>query len=274
MIKPDCNVSYFKRLFSLNSFKYLIPGILIIILGLAAIWSYLYLDQDVYSFLSKKPLNWHKNDYVRSFAYLGKAWLLIWLPLIWFIVTGRQRAVLTVILAMILVVLLVQPIKYCVRRTRPYEIYRAQQRGEQEHHIYSSLSFPSGDTASAFAVLSVVASFLTWPYIIPLSFVSILVGILRITEMAHYPSDVFFGAAVGIIAGWFAMLIDKKWLPLVPPKFVLKRNMAVITIILIPIILFFSEGIEKLLLFLKICIPLAGIILLYSKTVSLETSEI
>jgi hypothetical protein len=92
--------------------------------------------------------------------------------------------------------------------------------------------------------------------------------------MAHYPSDVFFGAAVGIIAGWFAILIDKKWLPLVPPKFVLKRNMAVIMIILIPIILFFSEGIEKLLLFLKICIPLAGIILLYSKTVSLETSEI
>lgn len=63
-------------------------------------------------------------------------------------------------------------------------------------------SFPSAHTASAFGF----AAMLTWAFPKGRSIfllLGFLVGVHRITTSAHFPSDVFFGAAVGWIVGWW-----------------------------------------------------------------------
>jgi hypothetical protein len=90
--------------------------------------------------------------------------------------------------------------------------------------------------------------------------------------MAHYPSDVFAGAAIGILAGWIAVQIDRRWLPLIPPRFDLKRNWAILAIIITPIIIAFSEGIDELPIFIEsFCVM--GIILYLLKKKTQATQQ-
>jgi len=100
--------------------------VLIPTLGLISVWSCFSLDQQVFSLLSQKPVNWDGNFWLKAFTYLGKAWLLIWLLLIWFLSTGRQRPVLITFLALIIISLTVIPLKVGVKRPRPNSIYIVQ----------------------------------------------------------------------------------------------------------------------------------------------------
>ncbi len=65
----------------------------------------------------------------------------------------------------------------------------------------TSLSFPSGHTASAFATAAVVQRHLGWKAGIPAYAVASYVAASRIQGQRHYFSDVAFGAAVGMVAG-------------------------------------------------------------------------
>jgi hypothetical protein len=113
------------------------------------------------------------------------------------------------------------------------------------------LSFPSGDAAVAFAVATVIISFVTWPLACLLLAASIGVALLRVTAMAHYPSDVLVGAAIGICAGWLSVQIERRRLLLVQPWFNLNHDIAILGIIAIPILLGLFEGFDKLAMFLK-----------------------
>jgi len=223
----------------------------ILILGLVAIWSYFNLDQHVFSLLCEKPVNWNKSYWLEVFTYLGKAWLAIWLLLIFFVSTGRQRLVLIAFLALIIVSLTVNPLKVSVKRLRPREIIENRLEQNEQPNFLNHLSFPSGDTAVAFAVGTVIISFVTWPMACLLLAACTGIALLRVTNMAHFPSDVFAGAAIGTFAGWFAIQIDRRWLPLERPRFHLSQGMSIIGIILIPLVFRLSEGIGKLVLFLK-----------------------
>jgi protein-S-isoprenylcysteine O-methyltransferase Ste14/membrane-associated phospholipid phosphatase len=233
-------------------------------LGLIAAWSYFNLDQRIFSLLSQKPVNWDGNFWMKASTYLGKAWLLIWLLLIWFLLTGRQRPVLIAFLALIIISLAVIPLKVSVRRPRPREVITANQSVEEQHNLSSHGSFPSGDTAVAFAVAAVIMSFVTWPFACLLLAVSAGVGLLRVTAMAHYPSDVFAGAGLGLLCGWLAMQIEKRWLPLRPGRFNLDRRLVILAIILIPLWFVLLKGVGRFLTFLEtygllaICIFLAS----------------
>ncbi len=226
-------------------------AIFILILGLLAVWSYFNLDQRVFSLLCQKPLDWHKSFLLNAFTYLGKAWLPIWLLLIWFLSTGRQRPVLIAFLALIMVALTVTPLKYAVRRPRPYEIIRAQSGREEQLHSWSHLSFPSGDTAVVFAAATAMMSFVTWPFACLLLAASTGIALLRVTSLYHYPSDVFAGAAIGFLTGWLAILIDKRWLSLERLRFILSRGVAILGIIIIPFVFILPKGIDKFVVFLE-----------------------
>jgi membrane-associated phospholipid phosphatase len=69
-------------------------------------------------------------------------------------------------------------------------------------------SFPSGHAASAFAVASVIAGryrahrWVPWVAYGTAAFLSLT----RLPDQAHFPSDVFFGAALGYGVGHFAVL--------------------------------------------------------------------
>lgn len=85
--------------------------------------------------------------------------------------------------------------KYLVDRQRPYDRY------PDRVHAYShesSPSFPSGHTATAFALAtSLSVKYPKWYVIAPSALWACSVGVSRMNEGVHYPSDVLAGAAIG-----------------------------------------------------------------------------
>lgn len=237
--------------------------IAIVVLGLVAAFSYFFLDARIISSLCQGPNNWHNNYWVEAFKYLGKTWVPIWLLLLWFYVSGRLRPALIGLLALLLVAPTVNSVKIVVRRPRPRDVIEAQQQGQEINGLLHSWSFPSGDTASVFAVATALVGFVGW-YLIPVFFtLAAGVGFLRVAVLAHYPSDVFAGAAVGIFCGWLASQITQRWLLLESPRFNWCRGAAVWGIILIPLSIGLLEGLDQLLIFLKISgVLTAGIYLI------------
>lgn len=78
-----------------------------------------------------------------------------------------------------------QGIKITARRTRPDG---------------TSLSFPSGHTASAFASATVLERHYGWKAGVPAYALASYIGASRLSENRHYLSDVIFGATIGIVA--------------------------------------------------------------------------
>ena len=85
--------------------------------------------------------------------------------------------------------------KYVFDRQRPYDRY------PDRVHAYShesSPSFPSGHTATAFALAtSLCMKYPRWYVIAPSALWACSVGVSRMNEGVHYPSDVLAGAAIG-----------------------------------------------------------------------------
>lgn len=104
-------------------------------------------------------------------------------------------------------------VSYCLKhlfdRQRPYEKY------PDRVHPYSyedCPSFPSAHTASAFALAtSLSIKYPKWYVIAPSAVWACSVGISRINEGVHYPSDVLAGAAIGA-AGAVVNIYINKWL--------------------------------------------------------------
>jgi membrane-associated phospholipid phosphatase len=74
---------------------------------------------------------------------------------------------------------------------------------------YSHSSFPSGHTATAFAVASVIAMLICrrrWTRAIMIA-VALLVGLSRVAVGVHWPLDVVVGGAIGWLAGFFGIAI-------------------------------------------------------------------
>jgi PAP2 superfamily len=89
--------------------------------------------------------------------------------------------------AQILSEILVEPIKFAVRRERP---------DGSDHQ-----SFPSGHASVTFATATVIERHLGWRKSIVGYAIASYVAMSRIHDNKHYLSDVVFGAAVGTIAG-------------------------------------------------------------------------
>ena len=62
-------------------------------------------------------------------------------------------------------------------------------------------SFPSGHTSSSFATATVVQRHFGWRLGIPAYGLAAFVAGSRLQENRHYPSDVIFGAAIGVVCG-------------------------------------------------------------------------
>ncbi len=99
--------------------------------------------------------------------------------------------------------------KYLVGRDRPYERYPDR---VHPYSIEHSPSFPSGHTATAFALAtSLSIRYPKWYVIAPSALWACSVGISRMNEGVHYPSDVLAGAAIG--AGFaVANIYINRWL--------------------------------------------------------------
>lgn len=85
-----------------------------------------------------------------------------------------------------------QAIKVSVRRDRPLRADGTRSRG---------FAFPSGHSAGTFAAATVLQQHLGWKAALPTYTIASYVAISRLRDQRHYPSDVAFGAAEGIIIG-------------------------------------------------------------------------
>ena len=110
---------------------------------------------------------------------------------------------LSTAIAFLLERLLYHLIKQSMKRDRPCErIVDVQFRVRPPDQF----SFPSGHTASAFLMMTLLASF--FPILrIPMFLWAATVGIARVYLGVHYPTDVFAGAILGIVTArigiWF-----------------------------------------------------------------------
>lgn len=91
-------------------------------------------------------------------------------------------------------------LKYTVNRTRPYVTYPDIFR--KDTHA-GPKSFPSGHTASAFALAtSVSLCYPKWYVIVPSYLWAVTVGYSRMHLGVHYPTDVLVGALIGSACAW------------------------------------------------------------------------
>ena len=65
----------------------------------------------------------------------------------------------------------------------------------------ASFSFPSGHTSSTFATAAVLQRHFGWRAGVPAYALAAYTGVSRIARNSHFPSDVVFGAAIGVVMG-------------------------------------------------------------------------
>ena len=100
-------------------------------------------------------------------------------------------------------------LKYACDRQRPYEKYP-----DRSHPIEpeDSPSFPSGHTAAAFSLAtSLSITYPKWYVIAPSAVWACGVGLARINQGVHYPSDVLTGAAIGVGCAFVNVYVNR-WL--------------------------------------------------------------
>ena len=100
-------------------------------------------------------------------------------------------------------------LKYAIDRQRPYEKYPDKIRPIEPE---DSPSFPSGHTTAAFSLAtSLSITYPKWYVIAPSAIWACGVGLARINQGVHYPSDVLTGAAIGVGCAFVNVYVNR-WL--------------------------------------------------------------
>jgi undecaprenyl-diphosphatase len=180
-------------------------ALVIVALTLAAGLAYWKCDWRIARFFfdAKIPL---KAPWLLAIGELGRPLTPIFLLLLWGWAEKRPRLLLAGLLAMLLTLCSVVPIKSAVGRIRPDE---EPAEVMQQPFYERSFSFPSGDATLAFAVATVAAAALPasarWiPFLLAAA-----AGVTRLMLLRHFVSDVIAGAALGILCGYAALRISR-----------------------------------------------------------------
>lgn len=217
--------------------------------------AYLLLDKAVFDWLAQRGGVQFSNLWIDAFRLLGKGWLLVWLPSVAVALTGRWRLALLTLLALLLLAVPVNALKLLVGRPRPrQEMVALQARPETEAAALRGMSFPSGDTAAAFAAAATVGTALAWPWAATALAAAGGIGLMRVVDSAHYPSDVLAGAALGLLAALGALRLVRLGSP--PAIELWARPLAIAATLVIPAVVRFTHGPATLLLLLKTYVPL------------------
>jgi membrane-associated phospholipid phosphatase len=113
------------------------------------------------------------------------------------------RYLLYICISVSIAIIIGNALKYLLGRYRPIMLFEHNLYGL---HFFSSEwalnSTPSGHTIRAFSLLTAL-SLLYRRFTVVFISVAVLIGISRVAVTAHYPSDVLFGAFIGIFtAAW------------------------------------------------------------------------
>lgn len=169
-------------------------------------------------------------DYIfRYGTNLGKGSIYVILIIITLFI--KYRYTFTVCLAAIVETILVQVPKRLLfpDALRPIKYFE----GFPELHIvdhvkiHSHYSFPSGHTAVAFCVFTLLAVFMDRKQLeLPFLFLALFVGYSRVYLVQHFFLDVYFGALIGVFAGLFSFwLLSKVGFPSIANRSWLDRRL-------------------------------------------------
>jgi undecaprenyl-diphosphatase len=190
---------------------------LLILLWAVAFVAALLADRATADWVRHAPL-YHRTDWFVPLVKLpGNFLFVIAIALVLAIFHRRRwRAALPLLLAGPLVGLGYLLLKWTVGRRRPVIVaapfdFHPFARGLGGLiHAESGLSFPSGHAAMAFATATCLSAAL--PRWAPAFFlVAFAVAAERVLENAHYLSDVVAGAGVGILGGYIAIRLVRRW---------------------------------------------------------------
>lgn len=116
----------------------------------------------------------------------------------------RKTAVASMISMAIGLIVVNVALKNWVARVRPYELIEGLNLMIEKQHDFS---FPSGHATNSLACAWVMFRLLDKKYGIPALVLALLVSFSRLYVGVHYPTDVFAGIIVGIVAAELAIVI-------------------------------------------------------------------
>jgi undecaprenyl-diphosphatase len=226
---------------------------LVVIAALLAVVSYFFLDDRVVSWLVRDGVAWRRTAPVRAFALLGKSWLQIWLLLVclcW--PRKRARPVIAALCTIAVLALVVPTLKVAVHRTRPNATQATvvlEDPKDNQKTWYDKASFPSGDTSTACGIAAALGSFMGAPWIAALLAVGAGVGALRVVSLAHHPSDVLAGAAIGVLCAWWVARTVRVWPYPKRASLVVFRRLTMVGLVAIPLVILLSHNTQRSTLF-------------------------
>lgn len=176
---------------------------------LAALVEFLGLNTS--SFLTTNAATAHLPDnFWAHITVLGNGVTIV--ALAYFLQTKNPQILLVFLIAMVLGLLVIQPLKGLTSVSRPAGVL-ALEEFHQIGKILRSRSFPSGHTATGFIVATIIGLMRYSSPVTIISFVcAALIGLSRIALGVHWPVDVFAGTGIGIIIGCVAFTAFKQFI--------------------------------------------------------------
>ena len=146
------------------------------------------------------------NPIMVFITHLGDAGLF-WIALTLLMLGFRKtrRVGVTSMISMVIGLIVVNiALKNWVARVRPYELIQGLNLMIDRQHDFS---FPSGHATNSLACAWVIFRLMDRKYGIPALALALLISFSRLYVAVHYPTDVFAGIVVGIVAAELAMVI-------------------------------------------------------------------
>lgn len=142
---------------------------------------------------------------ITSLADSGLIWAVVCFTL-FLIPKTRKLGTMCCFAFLFMVILNNLTIKMIVDRTRPFVVVKNL---VPLGRIPSDSSFPSGHTASSFAVATVILCRTKLRIGIPCMILAVLISLSRLYVGVHYPTDVLVGFLVGIICAFIGMKVGE-----------------------------------------------------------------
>ncbi|HQO36465.1 MAG TPA: glycosyltransferase family 39 protein, partial [bacterium] len=192
-------------------------------------WSYIHLRSAI------------DGRWYEAIKELGRVSVPLWLFFLMAVLGSRKRIAVEGLAASILMGVSVIVAKSIFSRLRPaYEI-GTRHVSEIEAWDFGQYSFPSGDTACAFAAAVVFVAVLprAWKWI-PYP-IAAIVAVLRVLSAHHYPSDVLAGAFLGIGCGVLALHLVERYLRRIPMSWWYRPRLYLALLLLFPMADLFAD---------------------------------
>ena len=187
---------------------YFIP--VLILLLLACIWCLIFPKQISFLVLNNYHTNW-LDLFFTNYTFAGDGGLSI-ATVVLLIFFNKRKEAATFLFAYASSGLAAQLVKHCFNYPRP-RLYFEQSKVIYHHFIegvvaHGSRSFPSGHTASAFAMATVFALLFNNKRISMIAFIfAASVGYSRIYLAQHFLQDVAAGAFIGLLFGMLSYYV-------------------------------------------------------------------